>query len=286
MSAKFKIVKNRNYTVISNYHFRDTNLSMKAKGLLGFMLSVPDDWDYSERGLAKCFSDGRDAVRSTLKELEEHGYLIRQKVRDEKGRLCGTDYLIFESPEENQRYMEKLGQPQSDLPWSENPTMDEPTLVSPASDNPRLEKTPNIKSNNQELTKEIVTEINNLSVKDIEAEIKTQIDYDYLESEDSKIDREVLANILDVIIELRCMTAVNKSIRIRQEIIPSELVTRKLDKLTSEHIRYVLECFKHHSDKIKNIKSYLQKTILNASDTLDSYYDVEVRSDFKYRRSE
>ena len=81
----FKVEKNKNYTVMSNYHLRDKNLSLKAKGLLSFMLSLPDDWDYSLNGLCSICKESEGAIKSTLKELKDNGYLVIEKVRGEKG---------------------------------------------------------------------------------------------------------------------------------------------------------------------------------------------------------
>lgn len=91
----FKIEKNDNYTVMSNYHLRDKNLSYKAKGLLSFMLSLPEDWDYSLAGLCKISKEGRDGIRSILKELQEYHYLeIEKAIR--KGYYQGIDGILME----------------------------------------------------------------------------------------------------------------------------------------------------------------------------------------------
>ena len=94
----FRIEKNKNYTSMANYHFYDKTLSWKAKGILSNMLSLPDDWDYSLAGLATLSSDGMSATRSAIKELEEHGYLIRRPIY-ESGRIRDWEYLIFEKPQ-------------------------------------------------------------------------------------------------------------------------------------------------------------------------------------------
>ncbi|WP_283128153.1 hypothetical protein [Allofournierella massiliensis] len=94
----FRVPKRNNYTVMSNVHLRDPNLSLKAKGPLSYMLSNPDDWDYSIRGLASQNRDGLDSVRTGLKELEAHHYLKREKVRDAQGHIIDYDYQIFEQP--------------------------------------------------------------------------------------------------------------------------------------------------------------------------------------------
>ena len=93
----FKVEKNKNYTVMSNYHLRDKNLSLKAKGLLSFMLSLPDDWDYSLNGLCSICKESEGAIKSTLKELKDNGYLVIEKVRGEKGYF-EYNYIIYEHP--------------------------------------------------------------------------------------------------------------------------------------------------------------------------------------------
>ena len=93
----FKIEKTKDFTIMSNYHLRDRNLSFKAKGLLSFMLSLPDDWDYSLKGLCAISKENRDAIRSTLKELQDNHYLEIEKVRGKKGYF-EYNYLIYEKP--------------------------------------------------------------------------------------------------------------------------------------------------------------------------------------------
>lgn len=97
--AVFRVEKNANYTTMSNYHLRDKQLSLKAKGLLSFCLSLPDTWDYSIMGLAAVCKEGRDCIMSTLQELEELGYLRRERTRNADGTLAGADYVIYELPQ-------------------------------------------------------------------------------------------------------------------------------------------------------------------------------------------
>lgn len=87
--------KNKNYTVMGNYHLRDKELSLKAKGLLSIMLSLPDGWNFSTQGLTTLSSDGETAIRSTLKELEQKGYLKRNKVRI-NGKIVDWEYVVYE----------------------------------------------------------------------------------------------------------------------------------------------------------------------------------------------
>jgi len=126
----FKIEKNKNYTVMSNYHLRDKNLTYKAKGLLSFMLSLPEDWDYSLAGLCAISKESRDGIRSILKELQEHHYVEIEKVRGDKGYF-EYNYLIYEIPHFIEVEKEKT-----------NPDMENPHL-----DNPNVETTTQINTN-------------------------------------------------------------------------------------------------------------------------------------------
>lgn len=96
--AVFRVEKNSGYTVMSNHHLRNRALSLKAKGLLSQMLSLPEDWDYTLQGLARINRESIDAIRQAIRELEQAGYIQRSRERDEKGRLRGADYVIFELP--------------------------------------------------------------------------------------------------------------------------------------------------------------------------------------------
>lgn len=124
MMSVFKIEKNQNYTVMSNHHLRDRNLSYKAKGLLSFMLSLPDDWDYSLAGLCSISKESRDGIRSILKELQEHHYVEIEKVRGNKGYF-EYNYLIYEIP-----HFIDLENEQNN-PDTENPHLDTPNVEMP-----------------------------------------------------------------------------------------------------------------------------------------------------------
>ena len=106
--AIFRTIKNKNYTCMSNYHLRDKNLSLKAKGLLSVILSLPEDWNYSAKGLETLSTDGNTAVRNTLKELEENHYLIRKRIYKD-GKISDWEYIIFESKEQYEDYITTNG---------------------------------------------------------------------------------------------------------------------------------------------------------------------------------
>lgn len=130
--ANFKIDKTKDFTVMSNYHLRDKNLSLKAKGLLSFMLSLPENWDYSTNGLVAICKESRDAIKSTLDELKKNGYLVIEKVRGEKG-LYEYNYIIREKPES---LINRDIHPDTDFPPLDNPPLEEPALDEPDVDNP------------------------------------------------------------------------------------------------------------------------------------------------------
>ena len=128
--AVFRVERNKGYTVMSNHHLRNKELTLKAKGLLSQMLSLPEDWDYTLAGLSQINREKIDAIREAIKELERAGYIVRSRERDEKGRLRGADYVIYEQPHT---------EPTPDLPTLENPTLDNPMQEKPMLEKPTLE---------------------------------------------------------------------------------------------------------------------------------------------------
>lgn len=131
--AYFRVNKNRNYTVMSNHHLRDRNLSLRAIGLLSKMLSLPDDWDYSVPGLVAICQESKNIIQGALKELEKNGYLVRTMTRDSSGHI-GYNYDVYE-------------QPQHTLPRPEKPFTVEPCTVSPSTVEPCTEKQPQLNTN-------------------------------------------------------------------------------------------------------------------------------------------
>lgn len=135
--AVFRVHKNENYTVLSNYHFKERGMSLKAKGLLSLMLSLPENWDYSAAGLVTLSKDGKDSVNAALKELEKFGYLRRTQAYDENGRFGGYNYEIFEKPsdaviaEAQEETTPKAENPTTDTPFAENPSTEKPTTENP-----------------------------------------------------------------------------------------------------------------------------------------------------------
>ena len=159
--AVYRVEKNANYTTISNFHLRDQELSLKAKGLLSLFLSLPDEWHYSVRGIASICKEGVDCIKSTLKELERRGYLVRKQTRGADGRLGETEYVIYEksqtdlvrreTPETDQPSAQE---PDAESPYTENACTEKPDSVSPCTEEPVM----NIPCAENPLTEEPSTE--------------------------------------------------------------------------------------------------------------------------------
>ena len=143
--AVFRIERTRDYTVMSNHHLRDKALSLKSKGLLSMMLSLPEDWNYTTRGLAKICKEGVDAIGGALRELESAGYIVRHQMRDRQGRISDTEYVIYEQP---QPKAPDTPQPDTASPDTENPYLADPDTEKPAELN--IEKSRTQKSNTQD----------------------------------------------------------------------------------------------------------------------------------------
>ena len=135
----FRVEKNSNYTTMCNYHLRDQGLSLKGKGLLSMLLSLPDTWNYSVRGLSSITPDGVDGVLTALKELERLGYLERNQQRESNGRMGRAEYVIYEMPRKK--------------PCSESPCTEKPYTVNPDTDTPVTENPAQL-STNRTSTKE------------------------------------------------------------------------------------------------------------------------------------
>ena len=140
----FRIEKTKDFTIMSNHHLRNRNLTLKAKGLMSLMLSLPEEWDYTLKGLSLISKEGVDAIRVAVLELEQQGYVVRERIRNEKGQLGSIEYVIHEFPVEP-----KLKKPILENPMLDNPKLGEPMLEEPALENPTQLNTN--KSNKKEL---------------------------------------------------------------------------------------------------------------------------------------
>ena len=281
--AVCRVEKNKNYTTMSNFHLRDKNLSNKSRGLLSTMLSLPENWDYTTRGLAAICKDGVDGITAQLKELEQRGYLVRHRIRDSNGRITDMEYVIYEEP-------------QPVLPDTEKPDMVIPDMDAPSTDTPAQR---NIDKRNTEKSKTDLSNIDSilsdgyrpsvlaaLETKRREVEhrdmdlyrgiVMDNIDYDAL-IESYPYDRERLEEMLEIIVETICTT--KEYVRIGGSEYAAEVVRSRLMKLNMHHIEFVISCMKENTTKIRKIKQYLLTTLYNATLTMDNYYSALVQHD-------
>ena len=297
--AVFRVERNKGYTVMSNHHLRNKDLSLKAKGLLSQMLSLPEDWDYTLKGLSLINREKIDAIREAIKELERAGYIVRSRERDEKGRLRGADYVIFEQPQPPTPDLPTLENPTLDNPTQEKPTLEKPTLENPTQLNKDIQRTdlPKKEKSNTDLSsthsipilspnpspcREAAAPPERKGTEAADAYsvyeeiIKDNIDYHILK-QDMKFDSDRLDEIVDLMLETVCTA--RKRVRIAGDDYPAELVKSKFMKLDGEHIRFVLDCMRENTTKIRNIKQYLKAALFNAPSTIGNYYTSLVAHD-------
>ena len=151
----FRVDKSRDFTVVANCVFKDRSLSAKAKGILVEMLSLPESWDYTLKGLTTLFSDGIDSIRQGINELEKHGYIVRERKRDARGRLGGMEYVIYETPHIVQEEDQTSQSVENFAPESPEPTTEKPTQDSSAEEMPTVYKELNKYNKNKSMTFEI-----------------------------------------------------------------------------------------------------------------------------------
>ena len=282
--AVFRIERTRDYTVMSNHHLRNANLSLKAKGLLSMMLSLPEDWNYTTRGLAKICKEGVDAIGAALRELEGAGYIVRHQRRDKSGRITDTEYVIYEQPQPD------LSQPDTASPDTENPDMVNPDTEKPAELNiekSNTEKTITYGSSTDSIPfrEAAAAQLperkgrDAMSVSEMESYrdlILENIEYDYLCREFSTY-REDLDEIVELMVETVC--AKRKTTRIAGSDFPHEVVRSRFLKLDSEHIRFVMDGMQKNTTEVRNMKQYLLAVLFNAPTTISNHYTVQVNHD-------
>ena len=285
--AVFRVEKTKNYTVMSNYHLRDPTLSCKACGLLSKMLSLPENWDYTTRGLAAICKDGVGSIGSALKELEAAGYLVRRQLRDDHGRMSNIEYTIYETP---QLAKAAVAPPHTSLPDTENPYTVNPRTESPDTGPPCPEFCAQLNtdlSNIQEINTEIqITDSFFPSASQTLMErqkAREQVLYQIRE----RIEYDVIANTsnrkqLDELVEIMVEVELNQSDRIRisrRAEFDTAYVRDRLRMLGRDHIECVLDAIDQNSTQVKNTKSYLLAALFNASATTDNHYTMQVNHD-------
>ena len=275
--AVFRVERTRDYTVMSNYHLKDKRLTLKSKGLLSQMLSLPDDWDYTLSGLSVINRESKDAIRSALNELEAAGYIRRRQTTDASGKFSSNEYIIYERPEEPE-------------PSSENPTTEKPSSGNPTQLNTK-----------KSITKKSITDLSSTDsfpfpsgetaagppeanrretdtdqmelYRDL---IKENISYEILR-QDMPYDCDRLDEIVELMVETVCST--RKQIRVSGSDYPAQVVKSRLLKLDSEHIRFVFDCLKQNTTRVRNIRQFLLAVLFNAPTTIGNYYSALVNHD-------
>ena len=282
--AVFRVEKNRNYTVMSNVHLKDSGISLKAKGLLSVILSLPEDWNYTTRGLAAICKEGVDSIGAALRELESAGYLIRHRLRDKGGRISDTEYIVYESPHKT---------PEADSSYTASPCTENPYMVSPDTENPAQLNTQvsnTYESNTQKSNPNPImiqrqraqqadtgmSDTDQIDAREYRrtlAEVKEQIEYDAL---DTPHDHERLDEIVEIMTETLCSR--RPYIKVAGENYPTEVVKSRFKKLSYHHIEYVFLSLDKKHTEVRNIRQYLMTTLYHAPTTMSNYYDAAVRS--------
>lgn len=259
--AVCRIEKRKDYTVIANHVFRNKELSLKAKGLLTLMLSLPDNWDYTIKGLACICSDGVDSINTAVRELEKHGYITRKRIRNMKGQLKETEYTIREIPVEVSE--PTLDTPKQELPIQENPIHDNPIQEKHAQLNTNKSNTKKSSTNlsNPYQSKEMNDLMGCDNILVLENIIKENIEFDDLKNHGDKQMQDCLPELVDVIIETLCST--KDTINISNKEHPIALVKSKLMTINKSHIEKFFNFLSDGKNNIKNIKKYLLASLFN-----------------------
>ncbi len=294
--AVFRVEKTKDFTIMSNHHLRNEKLSLKAKGLLSLMLSLPEDWDYTTKGLAHICKDGVDSISTALKELEQQGYLTRQRIRYGNGQLGDIEYTIHEKP-----VIQESAPPPS--PKRENPRQAKPRQGIPAQGKPEQEKPAQLNTKTSR-TEEQNTYGSNTDQSIPEAApsiapaaqpdgmdrmdlvnayreiIKANVEFD---SMCQRYGLERMTETVELILEI--VLAQRPYIHIAGDDFPREIVKSRFLKLNSFHLEYVFESMDANPTRIANIKAYLLTALYNAPTTMENYYTAEANHGFSYAPS-
>ena len=291
--AVYRVERTQGYTIMSNYHLKDTALSLKAKGLLSMFLSFPDDWNYSTRGLASICKEGVEAIGNTIKELEKAGYILRRQLRGANGRITDTEYVIYERPQDPELPApEDTGpetSPDTGAPDTALPDTGFPDMVDPDTENrPEL----NIKKSK---TKRSITQRSKThsfsppappktpaapveGMKEIlekRAEIEEQIEYDLIADQ---CNREQLNEFVEIMLEVALSKSPTMKIG-RDAEYPTAYVQHRFEQLTSAHIEKVLDGIRENTTRVWNTRAYLLAALFNAPSTTDNHYTMLVNHD-------
>ncbi len=312
----YRVQKNDNFIVMTTYHLHDQALSLKARGLLSTLLALPEDWDFSLKGLTAICKEGIDAIREAVKELENNGYLVRTRISNEKGQMDSLACSIYEYPQGKEQQTinqpEKFpvhtpipshspneAQPAQEKPTLEKPTLVYPTLEKPAELNKSYPVTPKIKNIN------IIPQgsypypshphpVNTGNVRHFptmaQSQSAVQEDTDPTESLwqiiQEKVGYEALCQdygkekmdeIVGIIVS--ALLSHRISFRFGSDVVPSKLVKKQLFGINSHHIQYVFDSLKKTAPLIHDPKAYLLTCIYNATLSMNNHIEANVQHD-------
>ena len=287
----FRVDKSRDFTVVANCIFKDRNLSAKAKGILVEMLSLPESWDFTLKGLTTLFTDGIDSIRQGINELEARGYIVRERKRDARGRLGGMEYVIYETPHKAVENSPTCALPEEDNPTAENPTQESSTEEMPTTYKELSKSITNSSITQESSTYSFLPEVpenfedcapvEKLGRKEVtetstaREEIKKQIEYSILSQRCQPLQLDELVEImLEVKMNLSPTTRFS-----RDEVYPTVYVQDRYSKLTSEHIEQVLDGIRENTSKVMHTKAYLMKCLFNAPETFENKVAMDVNHD-------
>ena len=210
----FRVHKSNNFTVMSNTHFKEKKMSLKAKGLLSLMLSLPDDWNYSVSGLVTLSKDGKDSVMSALAELETFGYLERIRTINDRGQFSGIEYNIFETP-------------QTEIPITELQNTEKPILDNTNTEKPRQLNTNKLNNKNNKELKELNTKGSDIDIyedilNDIQSIELRNLYVDYIEMR-RNLERPITKRGLKMLIS-RCERLSNFNIQEQKTMLETSII--------------------------------------------------------------
>ncbi len=312
MAATFKVQKTRDFTIMSNYHLRDSNISLKAKGLLSLIFSLPDDWDYSERGLSTINKEGVTAISSAIDELETAGYIFRRTIRAANGRFEDVEYTVYEQPKQKMDgddtpvpspMQKKVKMPVGDVPVSDSPMTALPKSGFPFPAEPVQENRDQINIDIINTNKQNTDITNHSSINQaasetslvkaggmneerlneeynkIISEIKLRIDYDSLIISG---DKRILDDAVEIIADVM-LSPDSTTYSIGGERLSAALVKMRLTRLDSEKMEVFMLTFSRIDYKIKSMRNYIISTLYNLSITSETALTNMVNADMRER---
>lgn len=280
--AIFRVERTRDYTVMSNHHLKDAGLSLKSKGLLSIMLSLPESWNYTTRGLAAICKEGVDAIGSAIRELEAAGYIVRRLHRGDNGRITDTEYVIYERPIEPDTPSPEPDGPDTPSPHTENPYAVEPDVAGPCAKKPAQLNTNQINTNQSNMNPSRPKEGNARGgapggCADVCLErdrIRAQIEYGCICTVEN---REQVDEFVEIMLEVNLTES--PTIRVgRKREYPTAFVRERFRQINSSHIERLLDAILENRTRVRNTKAYLLAALFDAPASKENHYTMLVNS--------